>query len=161
MESGVDSNGMSSETIILTGRWDEDGEQHEEKWVARVAPTEEDVPVFSTYRMDHQFEVIRLVGEQTDVPVPRVRWLEPTGTVLGTPFFLMDYVVRHRAARRDALHVRRQLVRRRARGAAARAAGHDRRGAGQAALDPAGRDRPSASWPTVTRQTRCGATSTG
>ena len=28
----------------------------------------------------------------TDVPVPRVRWLEPTGEVLGTQFFLMDYV---------------------------------------------------------------------
>ena len=26
VESGVDSNGMSSETIILTGRWDEDGQ---------------------------------------------------------------------------------------------------------------------------------------
>jgi aminoglycoside phosphotransferase (APT) family kinase protein len=92
VESGVDSNGMSSETIILTGHWDADGQQHEEKWVARVAPAKEDVPVFSSYRMDHQFEVIRLVGEKTDVPVPRVRWLEPTGTVLGTQFFLMDYV---------------------------------------------------------------------
>jgi aminoglycoside phosphotransferase (APT) family kinase protein len=92
VESGVDSNGMSSETIILTGRWDEDGQHREQKWVARVAPTAQDVPVFSSYRMDHQFEVIRLVGEQTDVPVPRVRWLEPTGAVLGTPFFLMDYV---------------------------------------------------------------------
>jgi aminoglycoside phosphotransferase (APT) family kinase protein len=92
VESGVDANGMSSETIILTGRWEEDGEQREEKWVARVAPTAEDVPVFSEYRMDHQFDVIRLVGEKTDVPVPRVRWLEATGTVLGTPFFLMDYV---------------------------------------------------------------------
>ncbi|WP_123025690.1 phosphotransferase [Mycolicibacterium stellerae] len=92
VESGVDSNGMSSETIILTGRWDADGQRHEEKWVARVAPANEDVPVFSSYRMDHQFDVIRLVGEQTDVPVPRVRWLEPTGAVLGTQFFLMDYV---------------------------------------------------------------------
>ena len=92
VESGVDSNGMSSETIILTGQWDDDGQQHEEKWVARVAPAEQDVPVFSSYRMDHQFDVIRLVGEMTDVPVPRVRWLEPTGTVLGTQFFLMDYV---------------------------------------------------------------------
>jgi aminoglycoside phosphotransferase (APT) family kinase protein len=92
VESGVDSNGMSSETIILTGRWDEGGQRREEKWVARVAPTAQDVPVFSSYRMDHQFDVIRLVGEQTDVPVPRVRWLEPTGSVLGTPFFLMDYV---------------------------------------------------------------------
>jgi aminoglycoside phosphotransferase (APT) family kinase protein len=92
VESGVDSNGMSSETIILSGRWEADGERQEAKWVARVAPSQEDVPVFSSYRMDHQFDVIRLVGEQTDVPVPRVRWLEPTGTVLGTQFFLMDYV---------------------------------------------------------------------
>lgn len=92
VESGVDSNGMSSETIILTGRWAADGQQHEEKWVARVAPTTEDVPVFTSYRMDHQYDVIRLVGEKTDIPVPQVRWLEPTGGVLGTQFFLMDYV---------------------------------------------------------------------
>ena len=92
VESGVDSNGMSSETIILTGRWTQDGKNVEQKWVARVAPTLEDVPVFSSYRMDHQFELIRLVGELTDVPVPRVRWIEPTGDVLGSPFFLMDHV---------------------------------------------------------------------
>jgi aminoglycoside phosphotransferase (APT) family kinase protein len=92
VESGVDSNGMSSETIILTGRWREDGAPREEKWVARVAPTLEDVPVFTSYRMDHQFDVIRLVGEKTDIPVPRVRWLEASGSVLGTQFFLMDYV---------------------------------------------------------------------
>ena len=92
VESGVDANGMSSETIILTGRWDEDGQPREQKWVARVAPTAQDVPVFSSYRLDHQFEVIRLVADKTNVPVPQVRWLEPTGTVLGTPFFLMDYV---------------------------------------------------------------------
>jgi aminoglycoside phosphotransferase (APT) family kinase protein len=92
VESGVDSNGMSSETIILTARWREDGQPLEQKLVARVAPTVEDVQVFPTYRLDHQFEVIRTVGELTDVPVPRVRWLERTGDVLGTPFFLMDYV---------------------------------------------------------------------
>jgi aminoglycoside phosphotransferase (APT) family kinase protein len=92
VQSGVDSNGMSSETIILTARWDEDGTPNEQKFVARVAPAAQDVPVFPTYRLDHQFEVIRSVGELTDVPVPRVRWLEPTGEVLGAPFFLMDYV---------------------------------------------------------------------
>jgi aminoglycoside phosphotransferase (APT) family kinase protein len=92
VESGIDSNGMSSETIILTGRWEENGEAVEQKWVARVAPTEADVPVFNHYRLDHQFEVIRLVGELTDVPVPKVRWIDNEGTVLGTPFFLMDHV---------------------------------------------------------------------
>jgi aminoglycoside phosphotransferase (APT) family kinase protein len=92
VESGIDSNGMSSETIVLTGRWHHDGADVEQKWVARVAPTQADVPVFSSYRLDHQFEVMRLAGELTDVPVPTVRWLEDTGSVLGTPFFLMDHV---------------------------------------------------------------------
>jgi aminoglycoside phosphotransferase (APT) family kinase protein len=92
VESGVDSNGMSSETIILTARWREDGRPVEQRLVARVAPTAEDVPVFSSYRLDHQFDVIRLVAELTDIPVPQVRWLENTGSVLGTPFFLMDLV---------------------------------------------------------------------
>jgi aminoglycoside phosphotransferase (APT) family kinase protein len=92
VQSGVDANGMSSETIILSGRWDVDGVQQEQKWVARVAPTAQDVPVFPSYRLEHQFELMRLVAEKTDIPVPRVRWLERTGTVLGAPFFLMDYV---------------------------------------------------------------------
>jgi aminoglycoside phosphotransferase (APT) family kinase protein len=92
VESGVDSTGMSSETIILTARWQQDGRPVEQKLVARVAPTTEDVPVFPTYRLDHQFEVIRMVGELTDVPVPQMRWIEPTGDVLGAPFFLMDYI---------------------------------------------------------------------
>jgi aminoglycoside phosphotransferase (APT) family kinase protein len=92
VESGIDSNGMSSETIVLTGRWTEAGQPVEQKWVARVAPSAADVPVFPTYRLDHQFDVIRMVGELTDVPVPRVRWIDDTGSVLGTPFFLMDHV---------------------------------------------------------------------
>lgn len=92
VESGVDSTGMSSETIIMTARWEQDGRPMEQKLVARVAPTAEDVQVFPTYRLDHQFDVIAKVGEITDVPVPNVRWLEPTGDVLGTPFFVMDYV---------------------------------------------------------------------
>lgn len=92
VESGIDSNGMSSETIVLTGRWTEDGQPREQKWVARVAPTAEDVPVFSSYRLDHQFDVMRTAGELADIPVPQLRWLENTGTVLGTPFFLMDHV---------------------------------------------------------------------
>jgi aminoglycoside phosphotransferase (APT) family kinase protein len=92
VESGVDSTGMSSETIILTARWQQHGQPIEQKLVARVAPSAEDVQVFPTYRLDHQFEVIRKVAELSDVPVPRVRWIETTGDVLGTPFFVMDYV---------------------------------------------------------------------
>lgn len=92
VESGVDTNGMSSETIMLTGRWAQQGAPLEQRWVMRVAPSDEDVPVFPAYRLDHQFEVMRRVGELTDVPVPKVRWIEATGEVLGRPFFLMDRV---------------------------------------------------------------------
>jgi aminoglycoside phosphotransferase (APT) family kinase protein len=92
VESGVDATGMSSETIIFTARWQQDGQPIDQKLVARVAPTAADVPVFPSYRLDHQFDVIRKVGELTDIPVPRVRWLEPSGELLGTPFFVMDYV---------------------------------------------------------------------
>lgn len=92
VESGVDSTGMSSETIVLSADWDSDAGAVTQKWVARVTPAADDVPVFPSYRLDHQFEVMRLVAERTDVPVPRVRWMESTGEVLGRPFFLMDYV---------------------------------------------------------------------
>lgn len=92
VESGIDSTGMSSETIILSACWQQNGHSIEQKLVARVAPAADDVPVFPTYRLDHQFEVMRLVGELTKVPVPQVRWIETTGDVLGKPFFLMDHV---------------------------------------------------------------------
>ncbi|GAA1912012.1 phosphotransferase family protein [Nocardioides marmoribigeumensis] len=90
--SGVDANGMSSETLVLDATWREGGEQRVGRYVARVAPAAEDFPVFPRYELREQYDVMRLVGEVTDVPVPQVGLIEPTGTVLGTPFFLMDRV---------------------------------------------------------------------
>ena len=90
--AGIDSNGMSSETVILDVEWTEDGEHRKGEYVARVAPAAEDVPVFPDYALADQYEVIRLVGELTDIPVPAVRWLEPTGEIIGSPFFLMDRI---------------------------------------------------------------------
>lgn len=51
VESGVDTNGMSSETIMLTGRWTADQAPVEQRWVMRVAPSADDVPVFPNYRL--------------------------------------------------------------------------------------------------------------
>ncbi|GAW51582.1 MULTISPECIES: phosphotransferase family protein [unclassified Nocardioides] len=92
MHSGVDANGMSSETLILDAAWTRDGQQHLGRYVARVAPSPEDLPVFPNYALQEQYDAIKAVGELTDVPVPAVRWMEPTGEVLGTPFFLMDRI---------------------------------------------------------------------
>ena len=57
-------------TIIPTGRWPGSravpGGGSASGW-PEVAPTEQDVPVFASYRLDHQFEVVmRLAGELTD-----------------------------------------------------------------------------------------------
>ena len=92
MHSGVDANGMSSETLLLDVDWTEAGARRHGEYVARVAPSADDLPVFPNYALQDQYDAIRLVGELTDVPVPQVRWMEPTGEVLGTPFFLMDRV---------------------------------------------------------------------
>ena len=58
----------------------------------RVAPDAQDVPVFPSYALGHQHDAIRLVNELSDVPVPEPRWLEPTGEVLGSPFFFMERI---------------------------------------------------------------------
>jgi aminoglycoside phosphotransferase (APT) family kinase protein len=93
LHTGVDANGMSSETLILDVAWtDGDGLRRVGEYVARVAPAAEDLPVFPHYELQDQYDAIRLVGERSGVPVPGVRWIEPTGAVLGTPFFLMDRI---------------------------------------------------------------------
>ena len=86
------ATGMSSETLLFEAAWNEAGASRVERLVARVAPDPADVPVFPNYYMDRQFEAIRLVGELSSVPVPRVRWYEPDPAVIGTPFFIMGRV---------------------------------------------------------------------
>ncbi|WP_063836926.1 phosphotransferase family protein [Phaeacidiphilus oryzae] len=92
VEAGIDQNGMSSDTLICKVTWRECGAARTRRFVARVAPAEHDVPVFPNYRLDHQYAVMSAVAELTSVPVPPVRWMEPTGEVLGAPFFLMEHV---------------------------------------------------------------------
>lgn len=92
--SSSTATGMSSETVLFPVVWTDraSGEKRTEQLVCRIAPHPDDVPVFPTYDMKGQFEVIRKVGELTDVPVPVVRWLELDPSVLGTAFFVMDRI---------------------------------------------------------------------
>jgi aminoglycoside phosphotransferase (APT) family kinase protein len=90
LHEGIKTNGMSSETVLLAITTTEDGAPWTKEYVARVAPAAEDVPVFPSYRLRDQYDAMRLAGELAGVPVPQVGLIEPTGEVLGTPFFLMD-----------------------------------------------------------------------
>ncbi|MHB8465036.1 MAG: phosphotransferase family protein [Acidimicrobiales bacterium] len=86
------ANGMSSETLLLDAQWAEEGARRSRALVARVAPEESAVPVFPTYDLHRQFEVIRTVGERTTVPVPQVLWSESVGSAIGSPFFVMERI---------------------------------------------------------------------
>lgn len=92
LSGASNANGMSSETILADVSWTEDGTRRSGEYVVRMAPSATDVPVFASYRLDHQYDAIRLVHERSDVPVPAPRWLEPTGDVVGAPFFFMERV---------------------------------------------------------------------
>ncbi|WP_377324294.1 phosphotransferase family protein [Pimelobacter simplex] len=90
LHEGIQTNGMSSETVLLAITTTEDGARVTREYVARVAPAASDLPVFAEYRLTDQYDAMRLAGELAGVPVPTVGLNEPTGDVLGTPFFLMD-----------------------------------------------------------------------
>jgi aminoglycoside phosphotransferase (APT) family kinase protein len=92
--SGTSANGMSSETLVFEASWagEPGAEPQARPLVARLAPGEADVPVFSRYDLDHQFDTIRQVAELTDVPVPPPLWYEADETAVGAPFFVMGRV---------------------------------------------------------------------
>ncbi len=86
------SGGLSSETVLFDATWSESGSARRHPLVARLAPEDSAVPVFPSYDLDRQSRVIRLVGERSNVPVPRVHWFEPDPAALGSPFIVMDQV---------------------------------------------------------------------
>jgi aminoglycoside phosphotransferase (APT) family kinase protein len=89
---GTAANGMSSDTLLFDATWTEDGRPQVHRLVARLAPDAGDMPVFPSYDLTGQFEIIRAVAEQTDVPVPTPYWNEPSSGPLGAPFFVMGQV---------------------------------------------------------------------
>jgi aminoglycoside phosphotransferase (APT) family kinase protein len=93
--SGVrvpDSGGLSSTSVLFEVTWAGEGAERDGSYVARMAPEASAVPVFPRYDMPTQFEVISGVAARCDVPLPTLRWNQPDGGPLGTPFFVMDQV---------------------------------------------------------------------
>ncbi|MDV6270948.1 phosphotransferase family protein [Rhodococcus globerulus] len=84
------ANGMSNETVLFAATWTEDGHRSEHRLVARIAPRFSAVPIFPSYDLDQQFQVMRAVATHTSVPIPRVYWSESTPDALGGEFFVME-----------------------------------------------------------------------
>lgn len=87
-----ESNGMSSETVLVDAVWTDSRARSERRLVFRVAPLASAVPVFQSYDLDEQFRTIAKVAELTDVPVPPLFWSEPDDAALGAPFFVMGRI---------------------------------------------------------------------
>jgi aminoglycoside phosphotransferase (APT) family kinase protein len=87
---GPSDTGFSSDTLLFDVVFDRDGAERRESLVARLQPT--GFCVFPYYDVGLQYRVMRALGRSTDVPVPRMRWLEEDSSLLGTPFYVMDRV---------------------------------------------------------------------
>jgi len=83
------STGFSSDTLLFDLVYDENGIEHREGLVARLEP--EEYVMFPYYDVGAQAKALQLL-EDTDVPVPIVRWLEPDEAVVGVPFYVMTRV---------------------------------------------------------------------
>jgi aminoglycoside phosphotransferase (APT) family kinase protein len=83
-----EATGMSNVTLLFDISWEEGGQQHKEPVVARLQPSI-DRPVFPDYDLALQYEVMDIVGRNSDIPVPQLRGLETDKSLLGVQFYLM------------------------------------------------------------------------
>jgi aminoglycoside phosphotransferase (APT) family kinase protein len=90
--SAPTTNGLSSETLLFDVDWHDGTTARTQRCAARLAPDPTAVPVFPAYDLERQIQLIRLVDERTNVPVPHVLWYEPDGAALSSPFFVMERV---------------------------------------------------------------------
>jgi aminoglycoside phosphotransferase (APT) family kinase protein len=81
------ATGHSSETFLLTLIERSGDSERRRDVVVRQRPPEPGL--LEPYDLQRQFDILKgLAG--SDVRAPRALWIEPTGQVLGKPFFVMD-----------------------------------------------------------------------
>lgn len=81
--------GHSAELLVFTVVTERAGADSCRDVVLRLRPAPP--ALLEPYDLERQFRILRAL-EPTDVRVPPVLWHEPTGDVLGRPFFVMDRI---------------------------------------------------------------------
>jgi aminoglycoside phosphotransferase (APT) family kinase protein len=81
---------MSSETLLFDI---EHPQPPVRSCALRLAADPAAYTVFPVYDMPRQYRTMRVVAERSDLPVPKVLWLEEGPGPLGVPFFVMERVV--------------------------------------------------------------------
>jgi aminoglycoside phosphotransferase (APT) family kinase protein len=87
--TGPSNTGFSNDTLLFDLSWKESRRQQREPLVVRIQPT--GFQIFPSYDVARQFQVMQMLAE-TDVPVPRMFWLEEDPGILGAPFYVMERV---------------------------------------------------------------------
>ncbi|MCU1595740.1 MAG: aminoglycoside phosphotransferase, partial [Frankiales bacterium] len=83
---GPGATGFSNETIIVDAHYN----GSTDRLVVRVAPT--GYTLFPDAAFEEQYKILVTLAAKTSIPVPAVRWYETDTSVLGAPFFVMEFV---------------------------------------------------------------------
>ena len=86
---GPETSGFSNDTLLFDLEYRQQGRRKQEPLVVRIQPT--GYQVFPEYDLGLQYRTMDALAA-TDVPVPRMRWLEEDSGVLGAPFYVMSQV---------------------------------------------------------------------
>src|SRR3954463_3841560 len=78
------ASGLSCQTVLFDAVWTQDGAQHEESYVARVAPVGGG-GLMPDYDLEAEAAIMRALADNTDVPAPSVLLSETDPAVLGGP----------------------------------------------------------------------------
>jgi aminoglycoside phosphotransferase (APT) family kinase protein len=82
------SAGMSMTTILFNANWTEQGAAVRLALVARVAPSEPGV--FMDPDLEKEFNLMKILGENTSLALPKARWYEGDRSILGAEFLVVD-----------------------------------------------------------------------
>lgn len=85
------ASGMSNVTLLFDIEWREGETLHREPCVGRLQP-KISRPVFPSYDLTLQYQVMDSVGRNSDVPVPELHGLETDTSILGVQFYIMKRV---------------------------------------------------------------------
>ncbi|HSS12209.1 MAG TPA: phosphotransferase family protein, partial [Acidimicrobiales bacterium] len=88
--AGPAATGYSNETILFDASWQSGHTRQQKGFAVRVKPSTH--TVFLESEFETQYRVLKILGEQTDIPIPRVNWYEEDESILGAPFFVMEQI---------------------------------------------------------------------
>src|SRR5690348_11171178 len=84
--------GMSSISILFDASYTIDGVEHTRHLVARMPPDSGSFPVFPSYDLRSQFDIVSAVAAHSSAPVPPFYWIEESPEPMGAPFIVMGRV---------------------------------------------------------------------